>query len=60
MILTVALGRRHGLSDETEAEIVKSLHALPQLLEQTLELDPAIEDMSKAFAEKRAPNWKGR
>ncbi len=60
MILTVALGRRHGLSVEEEADIVKALHGLPAILEKTLELDPAIEKMSQAFADKHHALFLGR
>jgi glucosamine--fructose-6-phosphate aminotransferase (isomerizing) len=60
MILTVALGRRHGLSAGEEADIVKALHGLPEILEKTLELDSSIEDMSKAFADKHHALFLGR
>ncbi|MDC3332826.1 glutamine--fructose-6-phosphate transaminase (isomerizing) [bacterium] len=60
MLLTIALGRRHGLSAEKEAEIVEGLHALPELLEKTLDLDPSIKKMAEAFADKHHALFLGR
>ena len=60
MLLTVALGRRRGLSKESEAEIVEALHGLPELLKQTLTLDKSIHKMSEAFAEKHNALFLGR
>ncbi|MCP3908731.1 MAG: glutamine--fructose-6-phosphate transaminase (isomerizing) [Oceanicoccus sp.] len=60
MLLTVALGRRRGLSKESEADIVKALHGLPDLLEETLALDKPIHKMSEAFAEKNNALFLGR
>lgn len=59
-LLTVALGRRNGLSEEQEAEIVKGLHSLPELLKETLKLDDAILKMSEAFADKHHSLFLGR
>jgi glucosamine--fructose-6-phosphate aminotransferase (isomerizing) len=60
LLLTVALGRRHGLSKETEAEIVNGLHQLPVILEEVLALDKSIQKMSKAFADKHHSLFLGR
>ncbi|HUH36390.1 MAG TPA: glutamine--fructose-6-phosphate transaminase (isomerizing) [Spongiibacteraceae bacterium] len=60
LLLTVALGRRHGLSEAREAEVVTALHALPGLMDQTLALDPAIQTMSEAFSDKNHALFLGR
>jgi glucosamine--fructose-6-phosphate aminotransferase (isomerizing) len=60
LILTVALGRRHGLDKAQEAEIVGALHQLPGILEEALSLDNAILNMSKSFADKHHSLFLGR
>lgn len=60
MLLTVALGRRHLLDKQVEAEIVAALHRLPELIEETLRLDYSIEKLSEAFAEKHHALFLGR
>ncbi|WP_101758633.1 glutamine--fructose-6-phosphate transaminase (isomerizing) [Oceanicoccus sp. KOV_DT_Chl] len=60
ILLTVALGRRHQLSANEEAEIVAALKQLPEKLEQTLALDTAIHQMSESFAEKHHSLFLGR
>ncbi|MFT6155858.1 MAG: glucosamine--fructose-6-phosphate aminotransferase (isomerizing) [Neolewinella sp.] len=60
LLLTVALGRHHDLSAETEAEIVTELHRLPALLNEVLTLDDAIAEMSEAFADKHHALFLGR
>jgi glucosamine--fructose-6-phosphate aminotransferase (isomerizing) len=59
-LLTVALGRRNGMSEQQEQKIVASLHQLPQTLEQVLTLDGAIQTMSEAFADKHHALFLGR
>jgi glucosamine--fructose-6-phosphate aminotransferase (isomerizing) len=60
IILTVALGRRHKLTAEDEKAIVHSLHLLPAMVELALDLDPQIEIISGAFAEKHHALFLGR
>ena len=60
LLLTVALGRRHHLSSEDEAEIVDALHRLPAILEEALALDSAIYRMSESFADKHHALFLGR
>lgn len=60
MLTTLALGRRNGLSAEREQEILAELQQLPELLEKLLALDPEIEAMSAAFAEKHNALFLGR
>lgn len=60
MLTTIALGRRHGLTTERETELVTALQQLPELLQQLLQLDGAIEQMSTHFAEKHHALFLGR
>ncbi|MBZ9539691.1 glutamine--fructose-6-phosphate transaminase (isomerizing) [Modicisalibacter tunisiensis] len=60
MLLTLSLGRRHGLDAAEEARIVQALHALPGGVRQVLGLDAAIEALSMAFAEKQHALFLGR
>jgi glutamine---fructose-6-phosphate transaminase (isomerizing) len=60
LFLTVALGRHHDMSSEQEEDIVAALHALPDLLAETLELNLDIKKMSNAFAEKHHALFLGR
>lgn len=60
LILTIALGRRNGLSDEEEAAIVGALNSLPKLLEDTLLLDKEIKGTAEAFGDKNHALFLGR
>jgi glucosamine--fructose-6-phosphate aminotransferase (isomerizing) len=60
LLLTVLLGRRHGLSLDTEKDIVAALHQLPDLVAEALNLDKKIEQMAKAFADKHHALFLGR
>lgn len=59
-MLAIVLGRRHGVSPEAEATMVKALHELPRLCEEALALDKVIEKTSEAFAEKHHALFLGR
>jgi len=59
-LLVIALGRRHELSEEKEAELVSALHQLPALFESVLTLDAEIEKTAQAFAEKNHSLFLGR
>jgi len=60
MLTTIALGRRNGLSAETEAEIVAQLRTLPSLTQEVLDLDLEVRAMSADFAEKNHSLFLGR
>lgn len=59
MLLTLSISRVHG-RDDHHADIVSALKALPALCQQVLALDPAIELLSEAFAEKHHALFLGR
>ncbi|PWV78931.1 glutamine--fructose-6-phosphate transaminase (isomerizing) [Halomonas sp. A11-A] len=60
MLFTLALGRVKGLDEATQAELVAALRGLPRLVERVLALDPEIEALSMAFAEKHHALFLGR
>lgn len=59
-MLAIVLGRRHGITPEKEAEMVETLHQLPELCQEVLALDNIIEKTSEAFAEKHHALFLGR
>lgn len=60
MLTTLALGRRHGLTNTQEQSIVATLSGLPGLLREALEMDTGIQQMAQAFAEKQHALFLGR
>ena len=60
LLLTITLGRRRALSAEREQELVTALQKLPDYVQQTLELDAAIEHLSQDFIPKRHALFLGR
>ncbi|WP_027960485.1 glutamine--fructose-6-phosphate transaminase (isomerizing) [Halomonas halodenitrificans] len=60
LLLTLALGRVKDHDTAVQAEIVTALRGLPALVERVLALDPAIEELSTAFAEKQHALFLGR
>jgi len=60
LLLTIALGRRNGLSEQQEAEIIGHLHQLPALLLASVRLDKNVELLAQDFAEKNHALFLGR
>lgn len=60
LLLSLVLGRRHGLSAEQEAHWVQELEHLPAIVEQTLELDGQIKNLAQNFANKQHALFLGR
>lgn len=60
LMLTLALGQRRSLAEPQQQEIVSALQQLPDYVEQTLQLDPAIQGLSEAFIPKRHALFLGR
>ena len=60
LLLVAAIGRRHGMTPETEARIVGELEALPQWCEKALRLGPAVDALAAEFADKRHALFLGR
>ncbi len=60
LMLTVILGRGHGITSKVEKRIVAAMLSLPQQLEKVLALNDAIAAWAEAFAEKRHALFLGR
>ena len=60
LILAIVLGRRQGLKPADEAELVKKLNRLPQLVEKTLQLDEEIKAISQQFEDMQHSLFLGR
>ena len=60
LMLTIVLGRRRGLDQQQETELVNALQKLPEYVQQTLEMDDAIEALSEAFIPKHHALFLGR
>ena len=59
-LLTLALGRHHGLSDEQEQQAVLELEHLPRLVEQALGLESQIVQLAEQFVDKQHALFLGR
>ena len=59
-MLVVALAKHHGADAERERGLVTRLIELPGLVEKTLELDPAVRELAKRFADKHHALFLGR
>jgi glucosamine--fructose-6-phosphate aminotransferase (isomerizing) len=60
LLVTIMLAKPKGLSAQREQEIVKSLHALPDILRRVLLLDDTIKQTSEQFADKHHSLFLGR
>lgn len=60
LMLTLVLGRRRGMPESRQAEIIEALGNLPHYVRQTLELNGSIQKLSEAFIPKRHALFLGR
>ena len=60
MMMTLAIGKYHGMSAETQDNIAKALMTLPSKLEEVLALASSIEDLAEDFADKNHALFLGR
>ena len=60
LLLVAVVGRRHRMTPETEARIVREIEALPEWCEQVLCLGPAVDGLAAEFADKRHALFLGR
>lgn len=60
LMLTVALGRRRGMPEARQQDILTALGKLPEYVQQTLELNGSIQRLSEAFIPKRHALFLGR
>ena len=59
-LLGIALARHNGMTRVTEAEFVRQLAHVPEMVERTLELEPKIKEWAHRFADKRHALFLGR
>jgi glucosamine--fructose-6-phosphate aminotransferase (isomerizing) len=60
MLLTIVLGRRFSMSEDTERQLVQQLEHLPRQIEDVLGLDEKIMHLSEPFADKHNALFLGR
>ncbi len=60
LMLTIAVGRHHHLTAETEQHLVSQLHQLPQVVADTLKLNPQIMRLAAHFIDKEHALFLGR
>jgi glucosamine--fructose-6-phosphate aminotransferase (isomerizing) len=60
MLLTIALGRRHGMVPQVEEEIIADLAKMPELIERAIAMDADIERIAQDFANKHNGLFLGR
>ncbi|HHJ17241.1 MAG TPA: glutamine--fructose-6-phosphate transaminase (isomerizing) [Gammaproteobacteria bacterium] len=60
MLLTIVLGRRFSMSEDTEHQLVQQLEHLPRQIEDALALDDKIKQLSESFADKYHALFLGR
>jgi glucosamine--fructose-6-phosphate aminotransferase (isomerizing) len=60
LLLTLLLGRRHGLDELREAELVTALHGLENDIERTLGLDEQIKKLAERFIDRDHALFLGR
>jgi glucosamine--fructose-6-phosphate aminotransferase (isomerizing) len=60
LLLTLTLGKRHGLDRATEQTLLKHLKELPQKIQMVLDHAKAIESLAKIFAHKSHTLFLGR
>jgi glucosamine--fructose-6-phosphate aminotransferase (isomerizing) len=60
LMLTLNIGRQHGLSDDTEAHLVTQLMGLPGIIKNVLKLDNTIAQLATRFADKHHALFLGR
>jgi len=60
LMMTLAIGKHHGMPEQQQAEIAQSLMSLPSKLEEVLALASSIEELAEDFADKHHALFLGR
>lgn len=60
LMLSIALGKEHRMSAETEAHIIKELQKLPAIVKAVLEINPHIKKLATGFVDKEHALFLGR
>jgi len=60
LMMAIAIGKHHGMSEDVQQSFAKSLMTLPAKLEEVLALAESIEDLAEDFADKHHSLFLGR
>ena len=60
LLLTLLIGRRQGLPEEVEAEVVEALHSLDEVMRESLRLEPRIKELASRFGDRHNAFFLGR
>jgi len=60
LMMTLAIGKHHDMSDQLQQDIASALMSLPSKLEEVLALASSIEDLAEDFADKHNALFLGR
>ncbi len=60
LMWTILLGRRRGMTQEREAELVEALHGLSDAVDEVLRLDDRLRLLAEEFVERRHALFLGR
>ncbi|MCG6867439.1 MAG: glutamine--fructose-6-phosphate transaminase (isomerizing) [Gammaproteobacteria bacterium] len=60
LLLLLVLGRRHGITPDTEQALISELRTLPSQIERVLSMDSKIAAMAERFVDKRHTLFLGR
>ncbi|MGR8949635.1 MAG: glutamine--fructose-6-phosphate transaminase (isomerizing) [Gammaproteobacteria bacterium] len=60
MLLTIALGKRHGMSETKQRRIIQQLESLPGKINTALELNDSIAKLAEQFVHKNHMLYLGR
>jgi glucosamine--fructose-6-phosphate aminotransferase (isomerizing) len=60
LMMTLAIGQHHGMSEQVQSELAQSLMALPNKLDEVLALADSIEALAEDFADKHHALFLGR
>jgi len=60
LMMTLAIGKHHGMNEQTQNDIAQSLMTLPNKLDEVLALASSIEGLAEDFADKHHALFLGR
>ena len=60
LLLTLLIGRRQGLPEEVETEVVEALHSLDEVMRESLRLEPRIKELASRFGDRHNAFFLGR
>lgn len=60
LMVSIAIARRHGFSEKSESRIVSQLRSLPRKIDDALQLNESIKQISEQFSDKHHALFLGR